>query len=194
VRAAAVVLRDDAPGEPRLVGYVVLEGTRLDGAGLDGANRDAAALCAGLREKLAEVLPEIMVPSQIVVLEAMPRSPAGKLDRKALPAPEARRAGAWEPPRDELERRLAVLWQEVLAVPAVGIHDGFFELGGHSLSATRLASRIRDELSVELPLRVLFEATTIAELADALRAGGHGAISDDAVDAMADLLDALEDS
>ena len=172
VHAAAVVLREDRPGEPRLVAYVVTAA-------------DPAELQAALRQQL----PDYMIPPSFVVLDALPRSPAGKLDRAALPVPDAP-VRVPVAPRDDLERRLVALWQDVLGVPALGIHDGFFELGGHSLSATRLASRIREDLAIELPLRVLFEATTVAALADVLR--GLGAISDTALDDMASLLDQLE--
>jgi acyl carrier protein len=175
ITAAAVIVHDVA-GDPRLVAYIVR-----------APDAPAVDLIAALRRSL----PEFMIPSHVVELAALPRSPAGKLDRRALPAPDARPRDR-VPPRDDLERRLVALWQDVLAVADVGIHDSFFDLGGHSLSATRLASRIRDELAIELPLRVLFEATTVAALADAVRGGAFGAISHDAVDAMADLLDLLE--
>jgi acyl carrier protein len=133
-----------------------------------------------------------MIPTAFVALDQLPRSPAGKLDRRALPAPDALTAHAVTPPRDELERRLVELWRSVLGVAAVGIHDRFFDLGGHSLSATQLASRIREELAVELPLRVLFEATSVAELAEILRGGAFDAISEAEVDDMSAALDLLE--
>jgi acyl carrier protein len=190
VAAAAVILREDAPGDQRLVAYVVAKDPASTDAAAEAAT-DAAAVQAALRHSL----PDYMVPPFVVFLDALPRSPAGKLDRKALPIPD--RGGTTSSrdlvaPRDELERRLAAIWQDVLGVPAVGVHDGFFDLGGHSLTATRLASRLREDLAVELPLRVLFEATTVAELADALRAGTYGAISEAEVDEMSSMLDLLE--
>jgi acyl carrier protein len=174
VRAAVVVLRDD-----NLVAYVVAAAGPLD----PGA----------LQAQLRRVVPEYMVPPWIVELAQLPLSPAGKVDRKALPAPDrAQRTRAPVAPRDDLERQLLALWQEVLEAESIGVHDSFFDLGGHSLSATRLASRIREVLAVELPLRVVFEAPSVAELADALRGESFGQISDAEVDEMSDVLDLLE--
>ncbi len=121
-----------------------------------------------LREYLTQKLPDYMIPSAFVVLESLPLTPNGKVDRHALPTateitPEL--AGSYTPPRTPLEERLVQIWAEVLGVKQVGIYDNFFELGGHSLLATQLASRVRDGFGFELPLRSVFEAPTIAELA-----------------------------
>ncbi|HEX6751683.1 MAG TPA: amino acid adenylation domain-containing protein [Longimicrobium sp.] len=149
VREARVVVREDAPGEVRLVAYVV-----------GGVDAEA------LREQLRRSLPEYMVPAAIVVLESLPLTPSGKLDRKALPAPEyAADAERYEAPRTPTEEVLAGIWAEVLRLERVGVHDGFFDLGGHSLLATRVVSRVRELFGVELPLRALFEGPTVAELA-----------------------------
>ncbi|MBI4782433.1 MAG: amino acid adenylation domain-containing protein [Oscillatoriophycideae cyanobacterium NC_groundwater_1537_Pr4_S-0.65um_50_18] len=128
----------------------------------------ARQLIPQLRQHLEHKLPAYMVPSAFVVLETLPLTANGKVDRRALPAPDAsriNRTGADAEPRSPLEVTLARLWSELLGVHRVGIHDNFFALGGHSLLATQLTSRIRDESSVELPLQSLFEAPTIAQLA-----------------------------
>ncbi|HEX7240791.1 MAG TPA: condensation domain-containing protein, partial [Longimicrobiaceae bacterium] len=154
VREAVVVVREDAPGEKRLVAYVVA------GAG-------EAPAPAELRGWLRERLPEHLVPSAVVALDALPRTPAGKLARRALPAPD-RAAGdeaAYVEPRTPTERAVAEIWSDVLGAARVGAGDGFFELGGHSLLGTRVVSRVRQALGVEVPLRTVFEATTLAAFA-----------------------------
>ncbi|MEW5929324.1 MAG: amino acid adenylation domain-containing protein, partial [Gemmatimonadota bacterium] len=140
--------------------------------------RRTRALVPALRDGLRERLPEYMVPGAFVVLETLPLTANGKLDRAALPAPDACGAArGYVPPRTPLEERLAAIWAEVLGVERVGAEDGFFDLGGHSLMATRVVARLREELRVELPLRALFEAPTVARLApriEALREAGDG--------------------
>ncbi|MEJ0096570.1 MAG: amino acid adenylation domain-containing protein [Methylocella sp.] len=155
VAQAAVIAREDQPGHKQLVGYVVAKA----GVEIDGEIAPAA-----LRQSLAATLPDYMVPAAIVFLEALPLTPNGKLDRRALPAPEFL-SSAGRAPRTPQEEILANLFAEVLDIESVSIDDGFFDRGGHSLLATRLISRIRSELNVELPIRVLFEAPTVAQLA-----------------------------
>ncbi|MFB9568706.1 amino acid adenylation domain-containing protein [Saccharopolyspora hordei] len=155
VRQAAVVVREDTPGDKRLVAYVVPDG-----------DCDPAAL----REHAADRLPEYMVPVAVVLLPELPLTANRKLDRAALPAPEFSGDAGGRRPRDVREERLCALFAEVLGVEQVGIDDGFFELGGHSLLATRLISRVRAELGVEVGIRQLFESPTVAGLADALGA------------------------
>jgi amino acid adenylation domain-containing protein len=149
VADCAVVAREDAPGEKRLVAYVV-------GGG------EAAAL----REHLRRELPEYMVPAAFVPLERLPVNPNGKLDRKALPTPDFAPAGdRFVAPRTPAEEVVAGIWAEVLRLERVGVEESFFDLGGHSLLATQLVSRIRELFGVELPVRALFEGPTVAELA-----------------------------
>ncbi|MDX2086542.1 MAG: amino acid adenylation domain-containing protein [Kofleriaceae bacterium] len=153
VRDAVVVAREDSPGEKRLVAYVV--------------GHDEPPQVSALRTHASASLPEYMVPSAFVVLDALPQTPSGKLDRKALPVPDetAFDRGAFVAPRDEAEEAIAQIWRTLLGAERVGVHDDFFALGGHSLLGTRLISRIRAELAVEVPLRILFETPTVAGLA-----------------------------
>ena len=145
VAQAAVIAREDGPGGKRLVGYVVAAGAAVPDASV-------------LRAHLGRSLPEHMVPSAFVVLERLPLTPNGKLDRRALPAPEQPVGAVRRVPRTPQEEILCGLFAEVLGLERVGIHDNFFALGGHWLLATRLISRIRSTLDVELAIRSLFEA------------------------------------
>jgi acyl-coenzyme A synthetase/AMP-(fatty) acid ligase/acyl carrier protein len=190
VEEAATALRSDAPGQARLVGYVVLAPTTpASGAA------DPVARCAALRTRLATVVPDAMVPSLIIALDALPRSAHGKLDRAALPAPDGDGLRApYVAPRTELESRIARIWSEALGVDRIGVDDHFFDLGGHSLLITRVAARIRHELGVELPLRTLFDRPTVAAIAEAADAAARARRTVDPAElrAMADLLDDLE--
>jgi acyl carrier protein len=120
-----------------------------------------------LRAHLKAALPEYMVPSALVMLERLPLTPNGKLDRRALPAPEleAYAKRAYEPPQGEIEEILAGIWQSLLHVERVGRRDNFFELGGHSILSMQVKARVQAAWSVELPIRSLFELSTIQELA-----------------------------
>jgi hypothetical protein len=134
-------------------------------------------LRARLQRYLRERLPEYMVPSALVVLEALPLTQNGKLDRQALPAPEQSRSGVergFVAPRSELERAIAAVWKEVLGLERVGIHDNFFDLGGHSLLMVRLHHRLREVLPRDHSLMDLFGYPTVSALAEALAARGLG--------------------
>ncbi|MEV7600988.1 amino acid adenylation domain-containing protein [Kitasatospora sp. NPDC089797] len=150
VASGVAVVREDRPGDRRLVGYVV-------------AREGAAVTGAEVRRGLGSVLPEYAVPSAVVVLDALPLTGNGKVDRRALPAPEAE-ADVTRAPRDAREEVLCGLFEQVLGRPRVGVEDDFFALGGHSLLAMRLVARVRTVLGVELGIRDLFQAPTVAGL------------------------------
>jgi acyl-coenzyme A synthetase/AMP-(fatty) acid ligase/acyl carrier protein len=152
VTDAVVIARDDGHGA-QLIAYVV--STKFDPA--------------ALRETLAARLPAAMVPAAFVALDALPRTTSGKVDRRALPAPEHQATSGREP-RTAEEQTLCALFADVLGVAHVGIDDNFFELGGHSLLATQLVSRVRTAFAIELPIRALFDAPTVAALAPAVTA------------------------
>ena len=153
IQQAVVIAREDVPGDKRLVAYLVTSSESLTSS--------------QLRQFLKQKLPEYMVPSAFVLLENLPLTPNGKIDRRALPAPDIsqlKSTKTFVEPGTLTEQQLAEIWREVLGIKIVGIQDNFFELGGHSLLATQALSRIRQNLKVELPLRSLFEASTIEEL------------------------------
>ncbi|MFF3750435.1 amino acid adenylation domain-containing protein [Streptomyces sp. NPDC002018] len=156
VRQAVVVARDDGPGERRLIGYVVAEEQDLDPE--------------QVRAQVAEVLPEYMVPALVMAMVTLPVTANGKVDRKALPAPDFVSRVAGRAPESETERLMCTLFAEVLVLDEVGAEDNFFELGGDSGLGMRLARRIREELGVDLPIRRLFSAPTPAGVARALAA------------------------
>ncbi|MES2936776.1 MAG: non-ribosomal peptide synthase/polyketide synthase [Pseudomonadota bacterium] len=161
VADVAVRLREDRPGDKRLVAYLAPQG----GMQLPEAT--------ALRERLSATLPEYMVPSAIVAMQALPLNASGKIDRRALPAPELPSAGTeYIAPRNAMEQELAAIWREVLGVPKVGIHDSFFELGGHSFLATRLVAKVHQRLQAALPLAQLFTRPTIAGIAGWLQGAG----------------------
>ncbi|MFD7598300.1 amino acid adenylation domain-containing protein, partial [Kitasatospora sp. NPDC059812] len=155
VAQAAVVAREDRPGDKRLVAYLV-------------PAAEGAPAPDGLARRLGRELPEYMVPSAFVTLDALPLTANGKLDRAALPAPESGATGAGRGPRTPQEQLLCSLFAEILGREQVHLDDSFFDLGGHSLLAARLVSRIRETLGVPVGLRTLFEAPTVAGLTSRL--------------------------
>ncbi|HEX8472817.1 MAG TPA: non-ribosomal peptide synthase/polyketide synthase [Pyrinomonadaceae bacterium] len=156
VREALAMVREDVPGERRLVAYVSVE----EGRSLTGGE---------LRARLEGLLPAYMIPSAFVFVDEFPLTANGKLDRRALPPPEASGDETTEEfvaPRTPVEEALAQIWADVLYVERVGVHSNFFDLGGHSLLATKLISRVCEAFQVELPLRALFESPTLASFAE----------------------------
>ena len=145
------------------------------------------------RQYAAERLPAFMVPTQFVVLKTLPTTPSGKIDFRALPEPQTGRArleNGYEGPRNEIEAALAEIWADVLGLDRVGIHDDFFLIGGHSLRATQVISRLQATLGIDLPVRRIFEASTIARLALVIIQGNAELAGDDPVIAP---LEQLED-
>jgi len=125
-----------------------------------------------------------MIPQAFIALDKLPLTPAGKIDRQALPTPDLQPGRTLTRPRTALEEVLAILWSDVLHLAEVGIHDNFFALGGHSLLATLLIGRIRDFFQIYLPLRLLFEAPTVASLTAAM----HNAFPNNCLEQAAELL------
>jgi amino acid adenylation domain-containing protein len=166
VREAAVLVREDVPGDKRLVGYVTLQ---------PGAEFDAGAL----RLHLARGLADYMVPAAFVTMDAFPLTPSAKLDRAALPAPEAgrREAPAGEAPAGAHETAIAAIWREALGVAQVGRDESFFDLGGHSLLAIRVMHRVNEGFGTSLPIAALFAAPTVRALGMRVEAAGAAAVA-----------------
>ena len=158
VKQAVVIVREDVPGDKRLVGYVVArEGQRCDPQ--------------ALRRALRDVVPDYMVPAAIIPLPAFPLTPNGKIDRKALPVPAVEPihdGGQAIEPRNRIELQLAAIWEQVLGITSIGVQDNFFSLGGYSLLALRMFSAIEQTFGTRLPMALLFQAPTIEQLADVL--------------------------
>ncbi len=157
VRDAAVVVREDAPGNKRLVAYVA-------------SSEKSADSTDELRRFLKERLPEYMMPAQIIFMDGLPLTANGKVDRKALASPEITEAAetSYVEPRSLIEKEVAAIWSEVLTVERVGIYDNFFDLGGDSLLATRVVRRLGEKLQMDIPLLLLFKHSTVAGLTEAV--------------------------
>jgi len=180
VKEAAVSLYE-ADGNKRLVAYIVVSGQWLVASGQkEGLDihvtssmvTDHWQLTTALATFLKAKLPDYMIPASFMILDSLPLTPNGKLDRKALPAPDKNTRSESALPRDNIELQLASLWETVLNVPSVGIHDDFFSLGGHSLLAVKLMNHIREQFSARLPISALFQHPTVASLAELLRQEG----------------------
>jgi amino acid adenylation domain-containing protein len=178
--ADGIAISDDK----RLVAYVVVDPAQQPGAG-------------DLYHHCKRLLPPYMVPSAFVVLDALPLTTSGKVDRRALPAPEPERpmlTGIYTAPRTPLEEELAEMWSQLLGLKRVGIYDNFFELGGHSLLATQLVSRVRESYPVDLPLRRLFQKPTIAELAALIEEQMLSQESDEDLEGLLSELEGMSDA
>ncbi|MCH8619393.1 non-ribosomal peptide synthetase [Undibacterium sp. TS12] len=159
VSQTTVLVREDVPGDQRLVAYVV------------AATGEVAPVGSVLRESLTRTLPEFMVPAHIVVLDKFPVNNSGKIERKNLPAPDVQyQADSYVAPRNYLESVLADIWADVLSLDRVGIHDNFFALGGHSLLCLKLFHKVTKQLNVRLPIASIFSGPTVAQLAEAVSA------------------------
>ena len=199
VRESAAIVREDKPGDQRLVAYVVPRSELLYQTEIetDGSNLSPETLTSGaLQNYLRERLPDYMVPSTFVRLEKLPTLANGKIDRKALPAPDNTRrdrADTYVAPRNHIEERLTEFWSEILGIERIGIIDNFFDLGGHSLLATQAISRIRETFQVDLSLRSFFAAPTIAALSVSIAENLAAQVSDTELEAVMAELEQLPD-
>ncbi|MBB3905712.1 phosphopantetheine-binding protein, partial [Methylobacterium brachythecii] len=203
--AQAAVLARPSPSGLQLVGYITphkghgqesygQEGQDQESHGQDGAGLDTARI----RAELAAVLPEAMVPAHLVLLDTFPLTPNGKLDRRALPAPEAALAHQtgddYVAPRNPTETALASIWAEVLGIPNIGVTQNFFEKGGDSLQAIRVVSRLRERFDRPCSPKDLFERPTIEALSRVFEPGEHGAVAGAKTKQLDALLSAFEDA
>ncbi|KAA6167831.1 amino acid adenylation domain-containing protein, partial [Pseudomonas marginalis] len=186
----AVVIAQDGPTGKRLVAYVVPG----DAQRLQGSEQDHSRYGAALGASLARNLPDYMVPGQWIVLERMPLSPNGKLDRKALPKADPVLAQqVYQAPETEIEQQIAEIWQGILHIERIGLGDNFFDLGGHSLLATQAVSRINSQLGIDIALRLIFETPTLAEFAQAVLAS-RSALSEEGLSDIEKMMDLMEEA
>lgn len=186
IAEAVVVARAEQEGDKRLVGYFVL---RAD-------FKDKAPSSSELRNYLKANLPDYMVPGIFMAIDQMPRTPIGKVDRKALPVPDRDRPELeheYVAPRNPVEQMIADLWAKTIGIEKVGVYDNFFDLGGHSLMATQIISRLRNMYNVEIPLRKLFEAPTVANLALVIAEAQAAQVGEEELGKMLDELDGLSE-
>jgi acyl-coenzyme A synthetase/AMP-(fatty) acid ligase/acyl carrier protein len=183
VKEAVVMLRGNNGQDDRLVAYLVPKGS-------------SSLSVSDLRKYLKSRLPDYAVPSQLIAIKHFPLTPNGKIDRQALPHPGNARPDLdtpYSPPSTERELRLASLWAEALSVDQVGIHDNFFDLGGHSLAASRLITRLIDTFQLELPIKALFDAPTIADMAAIIAENQIKRATDADLDRMLSEIEAMTD-
>ena len=186
----AVVVAQDSPTGKRLVAYVVCNDAQLANA----SEQDRSHFGTRLAATLARDVPDYMVPAQWVVLERMPLSPNGKLDRRALPKVDAVAMQArYLAPETELQQQIAGIWQDILLVERVGLGDNFFDLGGHSLLATQAVSRINAQLGIDVALRLIFETPTLAEFAQAVLQS-RGGLSEEGLSDIEKMMDLMEEA
>jgi acyl carrier protein len=165
VREAAVLVYEKRAGEQQLVAYVAASQLSVVSSQLQRTT-DNGQRTNELRQSLRERLPEYMIPAAFVLLDALPRTPNGKLDRRALPAPERMdEQSEGQEPQSATEAQVLAIWEALLPQARVGRQSNFFALGGHSLLATQIVARIRDAFQIELPLTLFFQQPTVAELA-----------------------------
>jgi acyl carrier protein len=186
IEEAVVDARAEEIGDKRLVAYFVLSPDF----------KDKAPSSSELRNYLKENLPDYMVPGIFIPIEQIPRTPIGKIDRKSLPAPDQDRPDLeheFVAPRNPVEEMIAELWAKTIGIEKVGIYDNFFDLGGHSLMATQIISRLRNTYNVEIPLRKLFEAPTVANLALVIAEAQAAQVGEEELGQMLDELEGLSE-
>jgi acyl-coenzyme A synthetase/AMP-(fatty) acid ligase len=184
IRETAVVAHDDKEGNKRLVAYFVPT-TQNSSRGHE------------LQLALARLLPSYMIPSMFIPMDKLPLTGMGKVDRRSLPTPDLERDIPPSPlvePRSSEEELLAKLWAEVLAVDKIGVHDNFFDLGGHSLAATRIITRVIQTFQLKLPMKALFDAPTVAEMAVIIEQHQHKQATDVELARMLSEVEAMSDS
>jgi len=182
VKDCAVVAREEQSGQ-RLVAYWT-------------PRRRPAPAVTELRRFLAQRLPDYMIPSVFLMLDTLPRTPTGKVDRRALPAPDNSRPElhtSFVAPRTPVEKELAKIWANVLSLDQVGIHDNFFDLGGHSLAATRVVSQVIKTFRLEIPLRSLFESPTVEQMATVITESQAKILGEQGLQRILSELDSLSD-
>jgi acyl carrier protein len=180
VREAVVIAREESSADKRLIAYLV-------------ADAGVTLQVAELRTALSTQLPDFMLPAAFVALDAMPMTTNGKVDRKALPAPDPTVVRDYEAPQGEIETTLAAIWQDLLNLSRIGRRDHFFELGGHSLRAMTLSVHVQEQLHVALPIKTIFATPRLMELAQYIAQAQQSLISVGEVAAMQSELESLSD-